>query len=393
MSNAWQDKNVFIEGVTPFVLKAGLKKSGKNDTAFLLSSVPLLTVGAFTANRVKAAPVVYGKKNLPFDNIRLFIINSGIANALTGAEGYADMLEVMQKCSAKFDISSESVIMSSTGVIGKRLPVSKISDALSKFSAELATNLSAAQAIMTTDTKPKLGNRTFQINGETAEISYIAKGSGMISPNVATMLVFIGTNVRRTADELKSDLLYALNKSINNITVDGDMSTNDSVFLFSNNLGPKISNAQALTVWRENLQDVCYEIAEKIVRDGEGATKFIRIDVAKAESEQDAKKAALAVANSALVKTAMFGEDPNIGRIAAAVGYSGAAFEENKLNVAINKVKVIKKGLPTAEIAQDLLSANDINIKIELNSGESSAFILTTDLSYDYVKINAEYHT
>lgn len=381
-----------LYGIKTYGLSVGLKKSGKNDIAFISSEFPLATVGVFTKNRVKAAPVVYAQELLPSDNIRLFIINSGIANALTGRQGMMDLRKIIDFYTRTEKLPEDSVIMSSTGLIGKRLDVNKICAGYGKLKTAAASSATAALAIMTTDKEKKIGYRSVKIDGKNIEIAYMAKGSGMISPDLATMLVFIGTDVNLPSEMLNRDLVQAVNETINHITVDGDMSTNDSVFLFSTQKGAKLSDAEH-KVWRRTLTEVCCEIAESIVRDGEGATKFVRIDVKNAYSVSAARKIALNVANSLLVKTALFGEDANIGRIAAACGSAKVRFSPGKLDILINGVKVITHGQPADSIPGGLLTGRDIKIEIRLNNGNFSYYILTSDLSYEYVRINAEYHT
>ena len=382
-------------------LTAGIKKNGKKDLALIYSEVVANSAGVFTTNKVKAAPLLITMENLEDGKAQAAIVNSGNANACTGKQGYLDALETVQTTAEALGIKDKDVLVSSTGVIGVQLPVNKVIDAIPtavKF-LSIEGNKAAAEAIMTTDTFMKEVAVQFQIAEQTVSIGAMAKGSGMIHPNMATMLGFVTTDVNIEQQALQQALKYAVGKSFNMITVDGDTSTNDMVVAMANGLSenPEISlDSENYYLFREVLAFTCTYLAKEIARDGEGATKLLEVIVENAPTEEDARKAALAVAKSSLVKTAIFGEDANWGRIIAAVGYSGAEFQPDLVDIFLGSEKMAEKGcgLPFDEAkAKKILEEKFVTIKVNLNFGTQGATAWGCDLSYDYVKINADYRT
>ena len=361
-------------------LACGLKKSGKLDLALFHSNIAAKACGMFTANKIKAAPVKvcqnYLKKNRDF---RAIIANSGNANCFTGKPGLADSYSTSEAVAKVLKVKNDSVLVASTGIIGKRLPSAKIKSAIPSLIANLSADgmHSAAVAIMTTDIFSKEVTVKFSLGTKQVTVCGIAKGAGMIAPDMATMLSFIFTDANISYGALSKVLKECVEGSLNCITVDGCMSTNDTVIIMANGAAANklIDFGNGLALFKKALNMVCTELAKMIVRDGEGATKFIKIKVGKARSYGEAKDAALAVANSNLFKTAVYGENPNFGRIAAAIGASKAEVYEEKLKV---KVSSLKK--------------HDVDVEINLNTGKAEAIVYTSDLTPEYIKINAEYN-
>lgn len=379
-------------------IASGIKQSGNKDIALLVSDKTASAAAVFTTNKVAAAPVHLSKEHLVDGKARAVIVNSGNANACTGKQGDENAKKMADITAEVLAIDPVDVIVSSTGIIGVQLPMQKVEDGIKLAADKLndGTGTDAAKAIMTTDTFPKEYAVSFTVDGREVRVGGMAKGSGMIEPNMATMLAFVATDAQVTADILKQSLKYSVDKSFNSITVDGDTSTNDMVAVLANGESGVEIEHDAVEAFQEALDQVCIELAKLIVRDGEGATKFIEIDVVGAASDADAKKAAKAIANSNLVKTAFFGQDANWGRIVAAVGYSSAEVDKDKVDVYYGDEKLLESGQPVdydAAKVDQVLKAKDIKIKVDLNLGKGSARVWTCDFSYDYVKINAEYHT
>ncbi len=381
-------------------ISAGIKKTGKPDLAIIFSESPAVIAGVFTTNKVKAAPVKLDMKRIRSSKGQAIVINSGNANACTGEAGHKNAEEMTRLAAEELGIRKSLVYVSSTGKIGKPLPMAKIRKAI-PLAAKNLSPLSldkAASAIMTTDTVRKVVSKKIRIGGRTATIAAMAKGSGMISPDMATMLSYIITDIAITPHALKSALKESVKRSFNRLIVDNDMSTNDTVMIMANgkleNTAIKKTSAE-YRKFEDTLSELTYALAKMIAVDGEGATKFIEINVKGARSERDAEKAARAVANSMLVKTAIYGNDPNWGRIISAVGYSGAAVNEKKVDLYINKCKLVSCGAenPGVKISKRLLADKDINITIDLGAGNKSSSVLTCDLTEEYIKINAEYET
>lgn len=375
-----------------------IKQSGRKDMAVILSDKPSAVSAVFTTNKVAAAPVLLSKKHVANGVAQAVVINSGNANACTGDKGYQDALQMAKIAGEAMNIDPENIIVSSTGIIGVPLPMEKVEEGIRKAVQGLSESKGpdAAQAIITTDTFKKESAVAVEINGQEVIVGGMAKGSGMIAPNMATMLAVITTDAIIASQDLNILLKEAVDKSFNSITVDGDTSTNDMVVVLANGESGVNIDHDNIDVFQSAIEQVCIELAKLIVRDGEGATKFIEIDVIGADDDSDAKKVAMAIANSNLVKTAFFGQDANWGRIVAAVGYSSAAVDQTKVDVYYGDEKLVEDG---GVIAYDTgkvdraIKAKDINIKVDLKLGGGKARVWTCDFSYDYVKINAEYHT
>jgi glutamate N-acetyltransferase/amino-acid N-acetyltransferase len=356
------------------------KKSGKLDLALIYSVLPAKSAGLFTTNKIPAAPVILCRKFLAKKGLfRAIIINSGNANCFTGKKGLEDSLSTASILAKALGVKKESVLVSSTGIIGRRLPVTKIKSGIPALIKKLSGKgiKKAALAIMTTDTFPKGVTARLNIGGRVVTVCGIAKGAGMISPDMATLLVFILTDINLPQGLLRVALKSAVAGSFNCITIDGCMSTNDSAILLANGASKNIkgANAKDFGLFSKALNRVCLELARMSVRDAEGASKFIEIKVSGAKDFNQAKKAALSIANSNLFKTAVYGEDPNFGRIIAAVGASGIDVAENNLKV---KVSPLKK--------------KDILVNVSLGIGKANAVVYTSDLTPEYIKINAEYN-
>lgn len=379
-------------------LACGIKASGRKDIALVVSDKICSAAAVFTTNKVAAAPVRISKKHLADGKAQGIVVNSGVANAYTGEQGDLDAVRMARIAGEAAGIDSHDVVVASTGVIGGPLPMQNVEAGIKEAAGKLSEDggFDAADAIMTTDTFSKEYAVSFEIDGKKVVIGGMAKGSGMIAPNMATMLAFIATDAAVYSETLGDFLKPSIDKSFNSITVDGDTSTNDMVVIMANGESGVEITAESAAVFKEALDQVCIELAKLIVRDGEGATKFVEIDITGAVSDDDAKKAAMSVANSNLVKTAFFGEDANWGRIIAAVGYSGAEVDPDKIDVFYGDEKLIDSGSIAAynpDRVDDVLKARDIKVTVNLNIGSGSARVWTCDFSYDYVKINAEYHT
>lgn len=381
-------------------VEAAIKKPGRKDLALIYSETESNMAGAFTTNMVKAAPVCVDISKIQSGKGQAIIINSGNANACTGEKGMRDAMEMTRLVAQGLKLKTSRVYISSTGVIGSPLPMERIRTGMHDLLAGLGkcSIHDVAHAIMTTDTFPKVISRTVEMNGKTGTITGICKGAGMICPHMATMLCFLMTDIAVNQRTLDKALRDAVKRSFNRITVDGDMSTNDTVLIMANGMlgNPVITGkSKSYRVFHDVLSDVTYELSKLIARDGEGATKFIEIEVKGARSETDAEKAAFSVANSNLVKTALYGNDANWGRIMAALGYSGISFAEEKTEISIGKVKVVRRGLSNGkdEEANKVLKGKDIRIIIDLHLGRSSARVLTCDLTEEYIRVNATYRT
>ncbi len=382
------------------VTKAGIKYRDRYDLALIYSKKPAQIAGVFTTNQIKAAPVKLCMRRIKGGIAHAVIANSGNANACTGKKGIEDADEITYKLAERLGIKKELVFPISTGVIGMPMPMERIIPSIEDLVKDLgkAEPLQVAQAIMTTDTFPKITSKQIEAGDRVITMLGLCKGAGMISPNMATMLSVILTDARIEGQLLKDALRIAIADSFNAITVDGDMSTNDTVLLLANAEAgnPKIERKSNLwKPFRDMLHETCLELAKMIVQDGEGATKFITINVTGAKTGSDAKRIARTVANSPLVKTAFYGEDPNWGRIIAAVGYSGVPIKEEKIEIYINGICLFEKGLPTMleESLKESLKQKEIEILIKLNLGKSQAKIFTTDLSEEYIRINSAYRT
>ena len=384
-------------------IHAGIKKNGKADIGMIYSKVPAAGAAMFTTNKMAAAPVIVSRQASESGKVRAIVVNSGCANACTGDQGLEDARTMAHAAAKALNLDDCEVLVASTGVIGVSLPMDKIKSGIGQAAAALSENghEQALAAIMTTDTFPKVCAYEFNLGGKNCKIAGIAKGAGMIHPNMATMLCFITTDAAIAPAVLKQALSQAAELSFNMISVDGDTSTNDMVAVLANgqagNALIDAAGSQAYQEFYTALRAVCTELAQLIVRDGEGATKFLEINVTGAVSFADAKLASMAIAKSPLVKTAFFGQDPNWGRILCAVGYSGAATQPDKTSLTIGDLTIVVNGqgavgFDTAKL-KEVMAAKDIAITVDLGLGESSATVWTCDFSYEYVKINGEYTT
>lgn len=395
-------KNFSIPGFKAWGITSGIKKNEKKDLALISSDRDAAVAGVFTRNRVKAAPVLWDMARVKAGKARVIVANSGCANACTGKRGLADARATAEAAAREFGIKTDAVLVASTGVIGEFLPMAKVTTGIST-AAGLLTSAGweqAAEAIMTTDMYPKLSVVQEEIGGKTITVAGIAKGSGMIHPNMATMLCFVVTDAALSAPLLRKALLASTERSFNAITVDGDMSTNDMILCMANGAagGRKIApSGKDFKKFQACLDAVTNSLAKQVVRDGEGATKFVEIDVRNAKNPVEAKRAAMTVAKSSLVKTALFGEDANWGRIMAALGYSGVDMDEAKTDISIGKARIVEHGLGTGKAAEReaalALKQREISIVIDLHKGKGSAVVRTCDLSCEYVKINAAYRS
>ncbi|MBL8025378.1 MAG: bifunctional glutamate N-acetyltransferase/amino-acid acetyltransferase ArgJ [Fibrobacteres bacterium] len=393
-------------GFSASFLSAGIKKSGKPDLALLISDVPAQSVCATTKNLLCAAPVKWCRSVMQNGSlVKGVIVNSGNANAATGEEGMLNCKRMAELTAAQLGCEPLQIYVCSTGVIGRQLPMDKVEAGISSIKKGLSNTQKAgddfSRAILTTDLVQKQIAVTIEIGGKTVTVGGCCKGSGMIHPNMATMLAYSTTDAVISKDALKMAFENALKLSFNRITVDGDTSTNDTLMLFAN--GAAANNvikpgSADFKIFSDALVYVFTELAKMVVRDGEGATKFVSITVKDAPSENQADKAARSIAHSPLVKTALFGNDPNcMGRIMAALGYSGAEINPDLCHLTVAGIKLVKSGTPlkidVEAAASHLKSTKDIDIVIECSQGASEATIYTCDFSYDYVKINAEYTT
>jgi glutamate N-acetyltransferase/amino-acid N-acetyltransferase len=381
-------------------VEAAIKAPGRKDLTLIYSKVEANIAGTFTTNKVKAAPVKLDMKKIRSGRGRAIIVNSGNANACTGLKGLQDADEMTRLIAHGLHMNPSLVYICSTGVIGTPMPMERIRPKVSELIHNLgkSTIQNIAAAIMTTDTFPKIVNKKVRIGNKTGIISGICKGAGMICPHMATMLCFIMTDIEVEQKTLDKTLKDAIKTSFNRITVDGDRSTNDTVLIMANGMlgnPPITEKMKSYTAFKKALHEVTHKLSRFIVEDGEGATKYIEIEVKGAKNEHDAERAAFAVANSNLIKTAMYGNDANWGRIMAALGYSGIQMKEEKADIYFGKVKVVNKGITTGKDkeATEVLKGKDIRIFINLNLGSFSAKVLTCDLTEEYVRVNATYKT
>lgn len=391
-----------VEGFFTRGVHCGIKKSN-NDLAIIFSEIPAAAAAVFTTNRVCAAPVELTRMNLEKNHhIQLVVVNSGVANACTGTKGMEDAILMSQMAAQEFNIEDPSLVaVASTGVIGDFLPLNKIEIGIKQtreFYPDNPSGYDTARAIMTTDTFLKEKAVTFFLDGQEVHLAGIAKGSGMIKPNMATMLGFILTDAEIDPRSLQKALKNAVDLSFNRVTVDSDTSTNDMVLLLANGKrGKGVINEKhpVFLIFQEALNRVCRDLAKDIARDGEGATKFINVIVQKAKNESEARTVAFTVAESPLVKTAFFGEDPNWGRIMAAVGRSGILIQPERINITINGVPFVEEGMGTQKMTRNelrsVVQSKELEILIDLGLGDASFNVWTCDFSYDYVKINSHY--
>ncbi|BDM24666.1 MULTISPECIES: bifunctional glutamate N-acetyltransferase/amino-acid acetyltransferase ArgJ [unclassified Pseudomonas] len=392
-----------VPGFELGIASAGIKRPGRKDVVVMRCAEGSSVAGVFTLNAFCAAPVILSKQRVQ-GTVRYLLTNTGNANAGTGAPGLAAAERTCAKLAELTGVPAESVLPFSTGVIGEPLPVEKIEGALQAALDNLSENhwAEAATGIMTTDTLPKGASRQFQHDGVTVTVTGISKGAGMIRPNMATMLGYIATDAKVAPAVLKDLMLDGANKSFNRITIDGDTSTNDCCMLIATGKAnlPEVTEASGalFEALKKAVFEVCMDVAQAIVRDGEGATKFVTVQVNGGGNHQECLDVGYAVAHSPLIKTALFASDPNWGRILAAVGRAGVPeLDVSLIDVYLDNVCIASQGgrSPSYTEAQGsaVMAQEEITIRIELGRGQCSETIWTTDLSHEYVKINAEYRT
>ena len=371
--------------------------SQERDLALVFAERPATAAAVFTTNRVQAAPIAVDRRHLADGRARAVILNSGNANACTGARGLADARRMCEVTAGALRLATEEVLVCSTGVIGVPLPMDVIEPGIPPAAAALSTEggADAAAAIMTTDTVPK--EAAVELDGAPVRVGGMAKGSGMIAPNMATMLSVVTTDAAVPSGQLQEMLCDAVRRSYNCITVDGDMSTNDTVILLANGAAdPAPLSGAAAEAFYDALGGVCRSLARAIARDGEGATKLVTVTVRGARTEAEARQVGLSVANSSLVKTAVFGNDPNWGRILCAVGYSGVEVDPGAVEVALCGTSIYGGGTGVTfdkAVLSVAMQADEVPIHVDLGMGQAGAEIFTCDFSYEYVRINAEYTT
>jgi glutamate N-acetyltransferase/amino-acid N-acetyltransferase len=383
-------------------IKAGLKASGSLDMAVLTADQPCAAAGTFTTNRVCAAPVKWCREILPADDIRAIVINSGNANAATGDQGLANAQRTAECAADLLGCQPEQVLVASTGIIGHQLPMDRIEAGIAKAVAGLSASRdafqTAAAAIMTTDTRPKIVSQRQTIAGRDVTLLGIAKGAAMIGPRMATMLGFLLTDAPLWANELQDILSDAVEHSFNCLSVVGHTSTNDTVLLLSSaTTTDPILKGDDIAAFAAMVRSTCETLARAIAGDGEGATHLITIDVEGCETFDDARTIARAIADSPLVKTAIHGADPNWGRIVSAAGYSGVSFDEEQLSLWINQVAVYEDGMPVpfddGSLSQSIKSQRDVHLRLVLKSGGEAVRFWTCDLTAEYIRLNADYTT
>jgi glutamate N-acetyltransferase / amino-acid N-acetyltransferase len=397
-----KDSDVYaVSGFLANGVHAGIKETGIKDLAVIFSVVPAAATAVFTRNSFKAAPVLLDMERIKAGAAQAILANSGNANAATGEAGYADALAMSRCASGKLNITEDLILVASTGIIGHRPPVGSIKKGMAGLVAGLNPNgiPAAAEAIMTTDKFPKIACRRTMIGSKEISVCGIAKGAGMIEPHMATMLAFVMTDLNIDLRVLDGAFKQAVGRSFNSITVDGCMSTNDTAIILANGMAGNKQlkrNSSDLSLFKEMLFSVMSDLSDAIVRDGEGATKFIEVIVDEAYSIADAKKIAYAVANSNLVKTAFYGCDPNWGRIIAAAGSSGVRLPVGAVKLYFEEIPLFAHGKGTGGYEKELaeiMSRAHIKVFLKLGMGNKSYRLCTSDLTSEYIKINAHYHT
>jgi glutamate N-acetyltransferase/amino-acid N-acetyltransferase len=383
--------------------KAGLKASGNPDLAVAIADKGATAAALFTKNRVVAAPLIVGREHLArsHGHLRAVLVNSGNANCATGPQGIATCKETCRALAKALGFAPQEIFPSSTGIIGVPLPVEKITASIPAIVADATASEAAlrsfANAIMTTDTRPKIASAQLRIANQTVAVAGIAKGAGMIHPNMATMLAYIFTDAAIPAATLRRELRAAADGSFNCISVDGDTSTNDTVLLLASGAsGVRVVSPGSRKVFAKALLQICQSLAEQIIADGEGVQHVVRLHVEGARSEKEARQVAQTIATSALVKTAWAGADPNWGRILAAAGRSGVALDPARIAISFGAIRVCEKGRAArfdAQAAHEYLSQPSYDVTVRLGRGNASVLFLTCDLTSAYVHINADYST
>ena len=386
-----------VAGVVPGVAMAAIRKPGRKDLLVLRLAKGAVVAGVFTKNRFCAAPVVLARKHLKSDAVRALVINTGNANAGTGADGLKRAMQVCRALAQKMGVKPTQVLPFSTGVIMEPLPAERIIAALPAALAGESDWSSAAEAIMTTDTVAKAVSTKVRLSGGEATVTGIAKGAGMIRPDMATMLAFVATDARVSPVRLAGMLKRVADRSFNCISVDGDMSTNDAFMLIASGAGAVASSPRDTEKLEQAVREVSLRLAQAIIRDAEGATKFVTVKVERGRSRTECRQVAYAIAHSPLVKTAFFASDPNLGRILAAIGYSGVPLDSTSIDLWIDNVLVARRGGRNPDYREEAgvaaMRKPEFTVRAILNRGTAEATIWTCDLSFDYVKINAEYRT
>ena len=390
-----------INGFMGAAVESGLKKHGGLDFALIYSERECAAAGVFTTNTVKAAPVLISMDRISSGRAAAIVVNAGNANACNGNQGIHDAMRTAELIAAKLEISPDKVLIASTGVIGSRLDMNCIEKSVPGLVKTLHPDglTDVSRAIMTTDSFSKTGVRTVGIGGKICTICGMAKGAGMIMPNMATMLCFILTDLNIEQTMLNDILKTSVDRTFNRITVDGDTSTNDTVFILANGAA---ENSKSLTPhdadkFKTALISLLEDLSRMIVKDGEGATKLVKIEVRGARTPEDAEKAARTIANSNLVKTALFGCDPNWGRIMAALGRSGIIMDERRIKIEIGGIEIVSEGTAVPGTAESeaaaVMKTDEYDLTIDLGMGFASDFILTCDLTHEYININADYRS
>ena len=392
-----------IQGFRASGVYAGIRARNMSDMGLIVADEPCVAVGVATTNQVKAAPVLGNLKRLRSGKARAILVNAGNANAATGLQGVKNVELLSSTLAAQLDCPPNEILSASTGVIGVQLPVEKMMNALPGLVKTLSPSglPDVARSILTTDRYTKVASDTFTLGKQQVRISAMGKGAGMICPTMATMLVFVMTDVAISRPCAQSALRTAIGPTFNSLTVDGDMSTNDTVLMLSNGLAgntPIQKPGRYHGTFTKALTGVLEHIGKLMVMDGEGATKCVRIEVGGARTERDAKRVARQIANSPLVKTAFFGEDANWGRIVGAAGAAGVKFDPLKVSVDFNDVAVVRNGLgvpdnTVEERATAVMKNPEFTIRLNLHSGRASAAMFTSDLGYEYIKINGSYRS
>ncbi|MGA3084324.1 MAG: bifunctional glutamate N-acetyltransferase/amino-acid acetyltransferase ArgJ [Thermodesulfobacteriota bacterium] len=401
---AARSKRLHLSGFLASAQSAEVKKGNtRSDLGLIFSEVPAVAAGVFTRNLVKAAPVQLNLERIVKQTGRAILVNSGNANACTGPGGLKDARRLSRQVSQALSIPDSQVFLASTGVIGKRLPMARMTKAVPALIQSLSPHglPKVSEAIMTTDTFPKLISEEISIGKKKVHLVGMAKGAGMMHPDMATMLCFVLTDLAVSPALLDRFLRKAVAQSFSRITVDGDTSTNDTVLVMANGLAgnPVLVNLQTAgaRLFSKALDQILLKLARMIVQDGEGATKEVTIRIEGTRTEEEARTLAMTVALSPLVKTALFGEDANWGRILAALGRSGIPFDPDKVDIYFNRIQLVKKGIskgPKEEIQAGLvLKKPSLTIRIDLHQGSAKTQVYTCDFSLDYVRINADYRT
>lgn len=392
-----------VAGFQMATTACGIKKNGATDLLLVAMAPPCAVAGLFTRNQVVAAPVTLCRERLTQGTAHALIVNAGNANVANGPQGMAHALTLTREVAHLLNVLEETVFAASTGVIGEPLPVEKPLAALPKLHDRLTADgwEAAARAIMTTDTQPKATSRQILLGGKTVTLIGIAKGAGMIHPNMATMLAFLFTDAALSSPLLQTLLTQAVETSFNSISVDGDTSTNDTLMAFASGQAghPPLEQLtdQEQSLFAEALTSLCQTLAQWLIRDGEGASKFVTITVQGARTDADAKQVAMTIAKSPLVKTALAGSDPNWGRILCAIGYAGIPLSVEKLDLFLGEVQIVRGGVRdpdyTEAQGQTVMQEAEITLRIDLKSGSASRTVWTSDLTHDYVAINADYRS